>query len=193
MLASVSLTSPRVSAVDALREEQASLAVQALGIAGFALLTVIASQVRIYLWEVPISLNTFAVYGSGLYLGWRNGMLAQVLYLTLGLFTPVFAGEGYGIAYFSAEVTAGYLLAYPLSAAVIGVLSRRWNSLSGSTLSAMAGAAILFVGGVLWLHFAAGHATWFESIDRGFLRFIPVDLAKIMAMSLLYTGSRRMF
>ena len=74
---------------------------------------------RIYLWEVPFTLQTLVVYGSGLYLGWRNGFLSMLLYLMLGFFFPVFAGDTFGPAYLFGAVTAGYLLAYPISAAVI--------------------------------------------------------------------------
>lgn len=186
------LTASRPALVDALRHEHASTALQALGIAGFALLTILGAQVRIYLWEVPFTLQTLVVYGSGLYLGWRNGMLAQLLYLAIGLFMPVYAGDGVGLAYFYVAPSAGYLLAYPLAAAVVGLLSRRWNTLAGSTLTLIAGSLVVFACGVTWLHFAAGHETWAESLDKGWLRFIPVDLAKIMLVSLLYSGSRRL-
>ncbi len=183
--------STRVAAIDLIRQEHASALQQVLGIVGFALLTALGAHVRIYLWEVPFTLQTVAIYGSGLYLGWRNGMLAQLLYLVMGLFMPVFAGDSFGVAYLMGAASAGYLLAAPVSAAIIGALSKRWNTLAGSTLTMLAGSLALFTLGVIWLHFAAGHATWFESIDKGWLRFIPVDLAKILFLSLVYTGTRR--
>ena len=192
MASLLSLQSSRSAAVDVLRQEQTSALVQALGIVGFALLAALGAQVRIYLWEVPITLQTMAVYGSGLYLGWRNGFLSMLLYLMLGFFFPVFAGDGFGPAYLFGAVTAGYLLAYPISSAVIGRLSQRWNTLTGSMLALLAGSAILFTLGVAWLHFTAGHATWLESIDKGWLRFIIFDLAKILCVGLLYTGTRRL-
>ena len=180
--------------VDRLREEHASAATQVLGVTGFALLTALCAQVNvhIYLWEVPITLQTLAVYGSGLYLGWRNGLLAQLLYLAMGLVAPVYAGEGHGLMYLTGAASAGYLLAYPLSAAVIGALSKRWNSLSGSMLAMIAGSAVLFTSGVVWLHYAADHATWMESIDKGYLRFVLIDLAKVLCVGLFYTGTRRL-
>lgn len=187
----VTLHSPRIALVDALRQEHASVAVQVLGIVGFALLTALGAQVRIYLWEVPLTLQTLFVYGSGLYLGWRNGLLAMLLYLTLGLFFPVFAGDGYGPAYLLAAMSTGYLLGMPLAAGVIGWLSRRWNALTGSILSVLAGSLVLFTVGVIWLHFAADHTTWLESIDKGWLRFVLFDLAKVLCVGLLYTGTRR--
>ena len=187
----LTLHSPRLVTVDALRQEQASAAVQVLGIVSFALLTALGAQVRIYLWEVPITMQTLFVYGSGLYLGWRGAGLAMLLYLTLGMFFPVFAGDGFGPAYLFGAVSAGYLLGMPLAATVIGRLSGRWNTLTGSLLSVIAGSLALFTVGVLWLHFAADHATWFESIDKGWLRFVVFDLAKILFVGLVYTGTRR--
>jgi biotin transport system substrate-specific component len=162
-----------------------------VSIVAFALLTAVGAQIRLYLWEVPFTLQTVAVYGSGLFLGWRNGLLAQVLYLTLGLFLPVFAGDGYGAAYLLAAASGGYVIAFPAVAAISGRLSKSWNSLGGSVLSLFVSSLILFGIGVTWLHVVADHSTWFESIDKGWLRFIPVDLAKILFVGLVYTGLRR--
>ena len=186
------LHSDRTAAVDFLRSADASALTQVLGVVGFALLTAAGSQVRLYLWEVPYTLQTLAVYGSGLYLGWRNGLFAQILYLCLGLFMPVYAGEGYGPAYLFGAVTAGYLLGFPLAAMVSGLISKRWNGLTGSTLALLAGSISLFTLGVVWFHYAAGHATWFESIDKGWLRFAVVDLAKILCVAFVYTGTRQL-
>lgn len=187
-----SLRSPYTALVDRLREEQASTLVQAVGVTGFALLTALGAQIqfRVYLWEVPITLQTAVVYASGLYLGWRNGLLAQALYLALGLFLPVFAGDGYGPSYLFGVASAGYLLSYPAAAAVIGALSKRWKAFSGSTLASLTGAALIFICGVVWLHYMAGHGTWMESIDKGFLRFAVIDLLKVLAVGALYSGTR---
>lgn len=190
MTSITSLSVPRTAVIDDLHQDRASAGLQIAGIVGFCLLTVLGAQVRYYLWEVPFTLQTVAVYGSGLYLGWRNGIASQLLYLTLGLFFPVFAGDGYGPAYLVGAMSAGYLLGFPLAAGVVGWLSKRWNSFSGSVLSMIFGSIALFTAGVIWLHFAAGHSTWIESIDKGWLRFIPVDIAKVLLLGALYTGSR---
>ena len=192
MVSPLILRSSHAAAVDALRPEGASALAQVFAIALFALLAALGAQARIYLWEVPITLQTVAVYGSGLFLGARNGLFAMLLYLVLGLFLPVYAGDGFGGAYLLSAVSAGYLLGMPLAAAVIGRLSRRWNSLTGSLLSTVVGSATLFAAGVVWLHFAADHATWLESLDKGWLRFAAFDAAKILFVGLLYSGTRRL-
>ena len=191
-MATPTLRSPRTASVDLLRSEDASALMQIAGIVGFALLAVLGAQVRIYLWEIPITLQTVAVYGSGLFLGWRNGVLAMGLYLLLGLFFPVFAGEGFGAAYLLGALSAGYLLALPLVAAVVGAASARWNSFAGALLSVAFGSLVLFTCGVVWLHYAAGHATWAESIYKGWALFVLWDLAKLLLVSGAYTGIRRL-
>lgn len=188
---SIGLVADRSSAVDVLRSPGASIHTQVAGIVGFALLSAIGAQFRVYLWEVPFTLQTLAIYGSGLYLGWRNGLLAQLLYLAMGFLVPVYAGDGTGITYFAGAVSAGYLLGAPLSAAAAGVLSRRWRGLSGTLVAMAVASLVLFTAGVTWLHFAANHASWLESIDKGWLRFVPMDAAKILFLGLVYAATRR--
>lgn len=182
-----------LSTVDLIREERATAAVQVLGVVGFALLTVLGAQIKVFLWEVPVTLQTLAMYGSGLYLGWRNGMFAQLLYIAIGMFLPVYAGDSFGLAYFFAAPSAGYLFAFPLAAALVGALSRDRKSLGGSVLCLLAGSAVVFSIGVTWLHFAAGHTSWLESIDKGWLRFVTFDLLKIGLVAAVYSGTRRLF
>ena len=191
-LGSPTLTAPTPSLVDRLRPAAgASLAVQALGVAVFTGLIVLGAQVRWYVWEVPVTLQTLAVYSAGLFLGARGGAASALLYLALGLVFPVFAGDAHGPAYLLGT-TGGYLLGLPLDAAVAGRVSERWNTLAGSTLSLLAGSLVLFACGVTWLHYAAGHATWAESLDKGWLRFLPFDLLKVGATALAYTAARRL-
>ena len=188
----LALTSTRTSTVDYLRTEHATLLAQILGIVGFALLAVAGAQVKIFLWEIPITLQTVAIYGSGMFLGARNGLFAMSLYLGLGMFFPVFAGDAFGPAYLFGAASAGYLLAAPLVAALIGALSTRWNTLPGSFLAIFAGSLLLFTCGVTWLHFMAGHESWWMSIERGWLRFVVWDLTKILLVAGAYVGARRL-
>ncbi len=155
------------------------------------MLTALGAQVRIYLWEIPITLQTIFVYGSGLCLGGRNGFCSILLYLALGLVLPVYAGGEYGFSYWLAAPSAGYLLGMPLAALVAGHLSQRWNTLTGSLLSLVCGSLALFTCGVVWLHFAADHTTWMESLNKGFLRFVAIDAVKVLCVAFLYNQVRR--
>lgn len=74
---------------------------------------------------VPITLQTFAVLLAGAVLGARRGFLAVLLYLGVGAAgLPVFSGGAAGLAVFQGP-TVGYLVAFPLAAALCGFIVER--------------------------------------------------------------------
>ncbi len=192
----LALRSPYASAVDRLRPDvgvSTSALTQVLGVVGFAALAALGAQFefRAYFWEVPVTLQTLAVYGAGLFLGWRNGLFAMLLYVAAGLLLPVYSGGGSGVEHILGA-TGGYLIGMPLAAMAAGAVSRRWNGPLGAAVAALAGSATLFTLGVTWLHFAAGHDSWLVSIDHGWLRFVVWDLTKVALVATLYSGARRL-
>lgn len=189
---SVAVAAPHSSSVDRLRAADAPLWLQLAGIAGFAALTAAFAQadLRIYLWEVPLTLQTIAVYGAGLFLGARNGALAMGLYLLVGLALPIFADGGSGLAHLLGA-SGGYLFAFPLVAALGGALTRERRTVGRTLLALAAGSALLFTSGVTFLHVVADHATWTESIVGGWLRFVPWDVTKIALVASVYAAARR--
>lgn len=71
---------------------------------------------------VPITLQTLGVALAGAILGPVRGFLAVLLYLALGAVgLPVFAEHSAGLGAFT-TVSAGYLIAFPFAAALIGFL-----------------------------------------------------------------------
>jgi biotin transport system substrate-specific component len=71
---------------------------------------------------VPITLQTFAVMLAGCILGPVRGFAAAALYLALGAVgLPVFAEHSAGVGVFAGP-SGGYLLAFPVAAAVGGFL-----------------------------------------------------------------------
>ncbi|MFN3596873.1 MAG: biotin transporter BioY [Rubricoccaceae bacterium] len=179
------------ASIDRLRAADAPLALQMAGIVGFAALTAAFAQaeLRIYLWEVPLTLQTVAVYASGLFLGRRNAALAMGLYLLAGLVLPVFAGGGSGAAHLLG-LTGGYLLAMPLVAFLTGHLTTSRRSFGQTLLALAAGSVVLFAFGASWLHVAAGHEAWTTTAVAGWLRFVPWDVAKIALVASLYAAAR---
>ncbi|MFC8191116.1 biotin transporter BioY [Cellulomonas sp. NPDC057328] len=94
---------------------------------------------------VPITLQTFGVILAGLVLGPLRGFLAVTLYLVVGLAgVPVFAELTGGLGVLG-KPSVGYLLSFPLAAAVAGLLARvalraplrwRWAALAAAGLGA---------------------------------------------------------
>lgn len=182
---------PPVSFAERLRTGQTSPAVQMAAVLAFTALMVAGAKVNVYVWEVPFTLQTLAVYGAGLALGASRGALSALLYVLLGAALPVYAGPDYGVAYLLGA-TGGYLLALPLVALVAGHLSRRATTLGGFVVALAVASCVLFLCGVLWLHGVAGlYGSWGEAAVKGWLRFLPIDAVKVLATALLYAAARR--
>jgi biotin transport system substrate-specific component len=76
---------------------------------------------------VPFTLQMFGVFLAGAVLGARRGALAVLLYLAVGTAgLPVFTQGAAGPAVW-VGATAGYLVAFPLAAALVGAVSS-WSA-----------------------------------------------------------------
>lgn len=145
----------------------------------------------LYFTPVPLSLAPFAVLLLGLLL--RPSLAAATLgaYLVEGALglpvfapTPVTAG---GLAHLFGP-TGGYLLSYPLAAALIAFLVRRSNrGFTPSVLSAAAGSLVILVCGALWLA-VLSHASVQSVFTLGVLPFLPGDALKVVAAATIATG-----
>ncbi len=137
-----------------------------------------SSYVSIPLQPVPVSMQTFAVLMVGALYGWRLGGLTVVAWLLEALAgLPVLAGGAGGLAPFMGK-TAGYLLAFPVGAMLMGWLAARgwdgarplrafWGMLLCTTL-------ILFIGGA-WLGVLIGMEKGWQF---GVLPFLVGDVVK---------------
>ncbi len=160
-----------------------NLATDAAWVIAFSLVTAACAQISIHVpfTPVPITGQTFAVLLSGAVLGWRRGFLSQVVYLAEGAAgMPVFAG-GAGGALHLIGPTGGYLLCYPLAAALVGWMVEQgmarsvWR-LAGALISA--DVLILCVGS-LWLRLFY-HILFAQALLMGFYPFVIADAAKIV-------------
>jgi biotin transport system substrate-specific component len=155
---------------------------RAAGILAFAMLTALGAFVRVPLpfTPVPITLQTFFVLAAGIYLGSRDAALSQLGYLALGsVGLPVFAGGGAGVGHFLGA-TGGYLVAFPLAAALVGATLKPGDSAArATTVCTLATLLILALG-------AAGVAAFLgvgaeRAIALGVLPFLPGGAVKIAA------------
>ena len=137
-----------------LRLESRSLAWQAGAVIVGSLLLALSSQIKVPMYPVPMTMQTFAVTLVGALYGWRLGGLTILVWLAQGaLGLPVFAGGSGGFVRFFGP-TAGYLLAFPIAGALTGwLVERGWN---GSKLllacaAMLIGNALCLVLGAAWL------------------------------------------
>jgi biotin transport system substrate-specific component len=149
-----------------------------------AAVTAVAAQITVPLFPVPFTLQVLAVILSGLLLGARQGALAQVVYVLVGAVgAPVFAGFTGGLGHILGP-TGGFLISYPVAAAVAGLAaksvagdSRRMGLWTGF-LWGCVGLAVIYALGATWLAVVSG-LTPIEAIAAGVLPFIIFDLVKV--------------
>ena len=130
---------------------------------------------------VPIVLQNFFVFLSGLLLGPRWGAASVGVYLMAGaLGLPVFAGGIGGIGRFAGP-TGGYLLGYLPAVYVIGWISKKSKGRGALDVLAMVCGIIVIYGcGVSWLKILSG-MTLAKTLAVGMYPFILGDGLKIAA------------
>ncbi len=145
---------------------------------------------------VPFSLQTFAVLLAGACLGAVRGFLAATLYLAAGAIgLPVFSGGAAGVGHFAGP-TAGYLIAFPLAAALCGyIVQRNRDRATSFSLVFTAGLLSSFV----FIHTLGPlNLAWRAdmSVQAAFLfdtQFYPGDVMKNVLMALVATSVHRAF
>jgi biotin transport system substrate-specific component len=151
----------------------------------FALLTAAGAAIEVPVpgTPVPMTLQTLFVSLAGVLLGPVLGAASQAIYLLAGtLGAPVFSGGEGGLAILF-RPTGGYLLSFPLAAAVTAVLAgpvrTRWTVPSAMRLwlGILAGTAVIFAGGVAQLAWLTGDSE--TAVRLGVLPFITGDLLKV--------------
>jgi biotin transport system substrate-specific component len=162
-------------------------------VGGFAVLTAVFAQLKITLGftPVPITGQTFAVLLAGTVLGWQRGLASQALYWAVGIVVPfAWYAEGTHGWQVAHGTTAGYLGGFVIAAAVVGYLAERGQdrSIATSIPAMLAGTAVIYVCGVLWLAYklnvpvADGET---NAIELGLTPFLVGDALKLTAAGLI--------
>lgn len=146
---------------------------------------------------VPITLQTLAVVLAGLVLGPWRGFLATSLYLLIGFAgLPVFAGGAAGLAVLG-KTSVGYLLAFPVGAAVAGALARLFagrrgpGGFLGLFAAGLAGSAVIHAGGIVGLMIVARMSLQAALVVD--VTFWPGDLLKMGVAAAIAVAVHRAF
>lgn len=140
---------------------------------------------------VPMTMQTYAVVIVGALAGWRLGAVVVLAYwLAAAAGAPVLAGGASGMDSVSGN-TAGYLLGFIFSAALVGFLAERsWTSrgLLRSSLVMVIGHGITLALGAAWLSTRIG---WLPAIDHGVSPFLIGAVAKSILAAATVEALRR--
>ncbi|MEQ8964692.1 MAG: biotin transporter BioY [Azospirillaceae bacterium] len=167
-------------------------------IALFAALTAalgLFPPITLPLTGVPITAQSMGLMLAGSIIGARRGALSQVLLLVLvAVGFPLLAGGRGGIGVFAGP-TAGFLLAWPVGAFVVGWLFERyWGRLtivSALPILAFGGIVVVYAIGVPGISLATGLPL--PQALVGSLPFIPGDLVKVGLTALIALTVRRSY
>lgn len=143
----------------------------------------LCSQIAIPLQPVPLTLQTLGVFLLAIMLGGKKAGAAGLLYLveaTIGL--PVLANGAVNPLWIFSP-TAGYLLAFPVAAYVVGTLCKRKRGSSlWVMLSIFCGQLMIYALGVLFLSRFVGLKM---GITLGVIPFLPLAGVKLLVASSL--------
>lgn len=186
-------TAPALAAAESARVRKL------VALAAFAALTALGARLSVPLpgTPVPFTLQPVAVLLAGLLLGPALGAASQFAYLAAGAAgLPVFAAGG-GLAYLGGP-TGGYLMAFPVAAAVAGWIAGDPNSRPRLRralrigAAAFVGLATLHLGGASWLSLQpwliGGSA---EVFRLSFEPFLLGDMLKIALVAVVTLGVGR--
>lgn len=152
-------------------------------IAMFTALIAVLSQISIPLpfSPVPITMQTFAVYLTGLVLGSKKGTMALLVYVLIGTFgLPVFTQGKSGLLALVGP-TGGYLFGFMIAVYIIGRITER----SGQ-ISFLESLGALFVGALVIYAFGAGQLKLVlglslgQAFIMGVLPYLILELVKII-------------
>lgn len=168
-----------------------------LVIGGSALVAVCAHlALPLYFTPVPLTLQTFAVLLLGLLLSPRMAAATLGAYLLEGamglpVFAPSVLGAG-GLAHLFGP-TGGYLLAYPVAAALASFFWRATiqRGFLAAALSATAGSLVILAMGACWLA-VFSHASVLSVLTVAVIPFLPGDALKIITAASLANGFARL-
>jgi biotin transport system substrate-specific component len=147
------ILAPAARGFDPLGISGRSLPVQAALLLFGTVVLALASQISVPMVPVPITMQTFAITMIGVLYGWRLGALTVLAWLgeaMLGL--PPFVGP-----------TAGYLVAFPIVAALAGYLAEKgWTGehVVKSFLAHLSANIVCLAIGGAWL-------SWMIGLEKG--------------------------
>lgn len=159
-----------------------------LGIAAMA----IAAKIKVPIWPVPATMQTFVVLSIGAAYGLRLGVVTLLGYLAVGLLGfDVFTGSSAtlnGWAYMTGA-TGGYLVGFAVAAGVMGMLARAgWDrSVGRMALAMLIGNAVIYLFGLPWMAYLFVDAKgWAWVAQWGIGNFLIFDALKLALAAFLF-------
>jgi biotin transport system substrate-specific component len=137
---------------------------------------------------VPVTMQVLGVFLAGIYLGPVWGGVSLSLYVAAGgVGAPIFAGGGAGLGSLLGPF-GGYLWAYPVAAALVGVVAHGTSDLADPrevgvprlVAAMVAGTVVIYAGGTAGFSLV-NNVGLYEAFTVAAAAFIPAEAFKIAA------------
>jgi|1186.fasta_scaffold435063_1 biotin transport system substrate-specific component len=144
---------------------------------------------------VPITAQTLGVMLAGSVLGARRGGLALLVFLAVvAIGLPVLSGGRGGLSVFVGP-SAGFLFSWPIAAFVIGLLTQMWwrrfNLAWALIGNLVGGVLVIYSVGIPFISVYSDIPL--SAAFTGSLAFLPGDVVKAVAASLVAVAVRRAY
>ncbi|HQO10733.1 MAG TPA: biotin transporter BioY [Clostridiales bacterium] len=173
-----------------IKSAENNIAKEMLQVTSATFLIAFLSQIVIPFKPVPLTGQTLGILLAAGTLGRKKGMLSVLTYVLLGTIgMPFFAGGDFGPARLAGP-TGGYLAGFIAAAYLVGFLSDRGylSSFTKASLAMIAGNAVIYLFGVIWLSQFTG---WNNVLSAGIFPFIPGDIIKIIVAASVIPSARK--
>jgi biotin transport system substrate-specific component len=159
------------------------------GIVTFTLLTALSARATLEIGDVPLTLQTLAVFLSGMVLGARDGAISQMIYVGLIALGVPWDARALGPAVFAGP-TWGYLVGFVPCAFVTGYLvEHSGNRIWQRVLAGLIGSIFVFIPGMIVLKYMRA-LPWDVAFINGVAGFMVENFAKAMIAGALAEGAR---
>lgn len=164
-----------------------------ISVIGLALM----ANIKIPLWPVPVTLQTFGVFLIAFFFGARKGMITIIAYILAGLSgLAVFTGWNSGISTLFGP-TGGYLIGFIFMALFVGLMIEKGYGRTRKSvfMCMIVGEIIMYICGLIGLSMYLGNASIWTVLSYGLVPFIIGDILKIgLAVALfpyMWKGAER--
>jgi biotin transport system substrate-specific component len=157
-------------------------------VVSFSILTAISAQISIPIKPVPFTLQTMIVLLAGAFLGAKNGAYSQLIYIFLGAIgLPVFAQTADGTMGLARLIgpTGGYLLAFPIAAYLVGLLTEKNQKYFTVIISMFIAELVVILFGTVYLYAAYLH-NFVDAVKAGAAIFTVWMVVKVFAAATIY-------
>ena len=148
----------------------------------------VLSNIRIPLWPVPITMQTFGVFLIAFFFGYKKGFISILTYILAGILGfSVFSGSKSGIAVLIGP-TGGYLIGFLAAVLIVGYLVQKgFGRTKLSVIYCMVlGNLVIYLFGIIGLKVVFPSMGLLDIIIVGIVPFILGDIIKIIIAAMLF-------